>query len=119
MRNIVVQNLLKKQDINSEELIRLLEARTSGEVEFLLIDVREDLEYNEGHIKGVDMLKPTTAFHEWAQTLLKDAQDKTLIFTCRTGNRSAQVQNAFINAGHKSVINHYGGIVTYRGETAR
>lgn len=114
-----MQQLLKKQDINSEELNLLLEARTSGEVDFVLVDVREELEYNQGYIRGVDMLKPTTSFQEWAQKLLTETKDKTLVLTCRTGNRSAQVQNAFTNAGHKSVINHYGGIVTYRGEIAR
>jgi len=114
-----MQTLLKKNDVNSEELELLLDARTKGEIDFLLVDVREDMEYNEGHIKGVDMLKPTTAFQEWAQTLLNDIKDKTVIFTCRTGNRSGQVQNVFSQNGHENVINHYGGIVTYRGETVR
>ena len=114
-----MEQLLKKQDVNSEELTSLIEARTNGEVDFLLVDVREDMEYNQGHIKGVDMLKPTSTFQEWAESLLKEAQDKTIIFTCRTGNRSAQVQHAFLNAGHTSVVNHYGGIVSYRGETQR
>ena len=114
-----MQQLLKKQDINSEELNLLLEARTSGKVDFVLVDVREEMEYKQGYIKGVDMLKSTTTFQEWAQALLSETKDKVLVLTCRTGNRSAQVQNAFVNAGHKNVINHYGGIVTYRGETAR
>ena len=114
-----MQQLLKKQDINSEELSLLLEARTEGKMDFLLVDVREEMEYEQGHIKGVDMLKPTTSFQNWGEKLFKEAQGKTLIFTCRTGNRSAQVQNAFLQAGHENAINHYGGIVTYRGKTER
>ena len=114
-----MQQLLKKQDVNSEELVLLLEARAEGKVDFLLVDVREDMEYNEGHIKGVDMLKPTMSFQSWGKKLSKEIKGKTVIFTCRTGNRSAQVQNVFIQAGHEGMINHYGGIVTYRGETQR
>ena len=114
-----MQTLLKQKDINSDELATLLKAREEGKVDFLLVDVREDMEYNEGHIKGVDMLKPTTAFQAWAQELLDSTKDKTVIFTCRTGNRSGQVQHVFAQNGHKNVINHYGGIVTYRGDISR
>jgi len=111
-----VQTLLKKNDVNSEELEDLLQAREGGHVEFLLVDVREDMEYTMGHIAGVDMLKPTSDFQQWSLDLLNATEDKTLIFTCRTGSRSAQVQNAFLQHRDVGIINHYGGIVTYRGE---
>lgn len=111
-----MQELLEQHDINSEELEILLQAREAGEVDFILVDVREQMEYDMGHIKGVDMLKPTTSFQEWAYELLTGTKDKKVIFTCRTGNRSAQVQHVFIQNGHTGVINHYGGIVTYYGE---
>jgi len=114
-----LQTLLKQHDVNSEELEVLLDARVQGHVNFLLIDVREEMEYKGGHIKGVDMLKPTTQFQEWAHELLTNNKEKTLIFTCRTGNRSAQVQNVFMQHGHENVINHYGGIVTYYGDIER
>jgi len=110
-----MQGLLEKGYIDSEELNTLLQQRELGKADFLLVDVREDMEYNMGHIKGVDMLKPTTSFQQWAQTLFNESKDKTVIFTCRTGSRSGQVQNAFNQHGHKSVLNHFGGIVTYRG----
>jgi rhodanese-related sulfurtransferase len=110
-----LQTLLKKQNVNSEELQMLLEARKEGKIKFLLVDVREEMEYNIEHIKGVDMLKPTTVFQQWAHELLTQYKDTTLIFTCRTGNRSTQVQHIFMQHGHKNAINHYGGIVTYRG----
>lgn len=110
-----MHELLEKDDINSEELQTLLHSREEGEIDFLLVDVREDMEYNMGHIKGVDMLKPTSSFPQWAQKLFDETKDKTVVFTCRTGNRSAQVQNIFKQHGHKNVLNHFGGIVTYRG----
>jgi len=111
-----MHELLATDNINSEDLEVLLKARESGEADFLLIDVREDMEYEMGHLKGVDMLKPTSNFQQWAEELLNEAKDKTIIFTCRTGARSGQVQNVFKSNGHERVINHSGGIVSYRGE---
>ena len=114
-----MHKLLEKDDINSEELRTLLQSREEGETDFLLVDVREDMEYNMGHIKGVDMLKPTSSFPQWAQKLFDETKDKAVVFTCRTGSRSGQVQNIFKRNGHTNVLNHFGGIVTYRGEIER
>jgi len=114
-----MQTLLAKSDISSQELESLLEAREEGEIDFVLVDVREDMEYNMGHIKGVNMLKPTTSFQQWGQELFNEIQDKTVIFTCRTGSRSGQIQNVFLQNGHKNAINHFGGIMSYRGETEK
>jgi rhodanese-related sulfurtransferase len=111
-----MQTLLDKKDVSSEELITLLGAREEGKVDFLLVDVREDMEYTMEHIKGVDMLKPTSTFQEWGEELFNMTQDKKVIFTCRTGSRSGQVTNIFTQNGHKGAINHYGGIMSFDGE---
>ena len=108
-----MQSLLDKANIYSEELETLLE---EGKVDFLLVDVREDMEYRMGHIKGVDMLLPTSTFGDWAEKFAQENKDKIVIFTCRTGSRSGQVQHIFKSNGIGSVINHEGGIVSYRGE---
>ena len=111
-----MQSSLDKSNIHSEELEALLKEREAGNVDFLLVDVREDMEYKMGHIKGVDQLLPTSTFGQWAQKFAEENQDKTVIFTCRTGNRSGQVQHIFKQNGLDNVINHAGGIVSYRGE---
>ena len=113
-----MQELLTKQDVNSQELQALLDARAKGEVDFILIDVREQYEYDSSYIRGVDLLKPTSSFQAWAEEIFNEYQGKNLIFTCRTGSRSGQVANVFQSNGHKNAINHYGGIMTYSGETA-
>jgi len=114
-----MQELLAKDNIHSEELDVLLKKREEGKVDFLLVDVRENMEYEAGHIKGVDMLKPTSTFQDWAESFFNEMQDKTIIFTCRTGARSGQVQNVFKSNGHKKVINHAGGIMSFSGEIER
>jgi len=113
-----MSELLKKSYVQSEELETLLKEREAGNVDFLLVDVREQGEYDMGHIKGVDMLKPTSTFQSWAESFIAENMDKTVIFTCRTDNRSGQVQRVFQQNGMKNVINHAGGIVTYRGDIA-
>lgn len=114
-----MSELLQKTSVQSEELETLLKERESGTVDFILVDVREQYEYDSGHIKGVDMLKPTSTFQSWAEDFLNENKDKTVIFSCRTDNRSGQVQQVFMQNGMKNVINHAGGIVTYRGEVER
>ncbi|SFV90007.1 hypothetical protein MNB_SV-4-1187 [hydrothermal vent metagenome] len=115
-----MHELLTKTDITSSDLQTLLDARQKGEADFLLVDVREQMEYDMGHIKGVDLLKPTSTFQEWAESLFEEYKGKKpLIFTCRTGSRSAQVRNVFASNGFENAINHYGGIVTYSGNIER
>ncbi len=108
-----------RNEINSEELMTLLAKRANGEADFILIDVREPIEYRMGYIDGVDILKPTSLFREWAPALIKDFKDKTLIFTCRIGNRSGQIVNIFQANGHSTSINHRDGIASYDGKIVR
>jgi len=115
-----MHELLSKTDITSSDLQALLDARQKGETDFLLVDVREQMEYDMGHIKGVDLLKPTSTFQEWAESLFEEYKGKKpVIFTCRTGSRSAQVRHVFASNGFENAINHYGGIVTYSGAIER
>jgi rhodanese-related sulfurtransferase len=114
-----MHELLAKDYITSKDLETLLKAREEGNVDFLLIDVRENMEYDAGHVKGVDMLKPTSTFQQWAEHFFNESKDKTIIFTCRTGARSGQIQNVFKSNGHEKVINHFGGIVSYNGEVEK
>lgn len=114
-----MSELLKKSFVNSNELETLLQEREAGTADFILVDVREQYEYDSGHIKGVDMLKPTSMFQSWAEAFLNENKDKTVIFTCRTDNRSGQVQQVFMQNGMENVINHSGGIMAYRGEIAK
>ena len=114
-----MSELLKKSFVNSNELEALLKDREEGKVDFILVDVREPMEYDMGYIKGVDILKPTSSFQSWGEDFFNENRDKSVIFTCRTDYRSGNVQRVFQENGMSSVINHSGGIVSYRGEITR
>jgi len=108
--------LLRKERINSEELERLLEARAKGECDFLLVDVREPYEYEAGHIVGVDLLRPTSLYRNWVQELTERSREIPLILTCRTANRTGQVQQLLKRMGAERVVDHAGGILAWHGE---
>ncbi|SFV61875.1 hypothetical protein MNB_SV-9-1194 [hydrothermal vent metagenome] len=114
-----MEELLFGNNINSKELKELLEQRKNGEVDFVLVDVREDIEYKQAHIKGIDILRPSTKLQLWGPALVEEFKDKTLILTCRTGARSGHIQRILKKNGHNSVINHSGGIMSYNGITER
>ncbi len=114
-----MNKFLAVEGVTSMELERLLLLREQGEVAFVLVDVREVEEYQLGAIAGVDQLHPTSTFQRWGQSLLEELREQTIIFTCRSGNRSGQIQQRFRRSGHPSVINHIGGILSYKGKVVR
>ena len=107
--------LLEGERVSSAELEKLLEARKAGECDFILIDVREPYEYEAEHIPGVDLLRPTSRFREWAQELAEMSRQKPVVLTCRTANRTGQVQQLLKRMGAGQVIDHSGGIMAWHG----
>lgn len=78
--------------------------------EYTVIDVREDKDYNEGHLQG--------AIHTTVETVDQDMAgfptDKPFLTYCYTGNRSWQVADKLAKAGH-TVINAFDGTKEYDG----
>ena len=109
--------LLGKEQLDSSELEALLEARELGMVSFLLVDVREWMEYKSVRIKGADHLVPTTSFYETVKVL----EDKSMpvIVYCHVGSRSAYCQNILKDMGYAQVGNLTHGIVSYQGDMER
>lgn len=75
----------------------------------IVLDVREPFEYEAGHIPGVTLIP----MGEVPQRLSEIPTDKTVIVTCRTGNRSAQVTDYLRQQGYDNVHNMNGGIVDW------
>ncbi|MBD3807351.1 MAG: sulfurtransferase [Epsilonproteobacteria bacterium] len=107
--------LLKQQNIDSDELISLLEAREIGMVDFYLVDVREWMEYKSRRIKGTDFLVPTTSFYQ-ALSQIDDKKEQNIIVYCFSGSRSAYCQQIMSDMGYKHITNLEYGIVSYSGE---
>ena len=110
--------LLKKQNIDTDELESLLEARELEMVNFKLVDVREWMEWKSARIEGTDSLVPTSSFF---QTLTEAnlSMDEHIIVYCHVGSRSAHCQRILTDMGYLKASNLYGGIVAYSGKTIR
>jgi ferredoxin-thioredoxin reductase catalytic subunit/rhodanese-related sulfurtransferase len=110
--------LVNKDELDGDELISLLEARELGMVNFKLVDVREYMEWQMGHIKGADKLVPTSSFFQtWEEANF--AKDENIILYCHVGSRSAHVARILTDNGYTKIGNLTHGIVAYPGEKER
>ena len=110
--------LVNNSELDSDELVALLEAKELGMVNFTLVDVREDMEWQMGHIKGADKLVPTSSFFQtWDEAKL--GKDENIILYCHVGSRSAHVARILTDMGYSKIGNLTHGIVSYGGEKER
>ena len=109
--------LVVKDELDSDEIISLLEARELGMVNFTLVDVREPMEWQMGHIKGADKLIPTSSFYQSLEEAKLTKEDNIIVY-CHVGSRSAHVARIMIDMGYK-IGNLTYGIVSYGGEKER
>ena len=109
--------LLMKDQLDSDELESLIEARKLDLVSFTLVDVREQMEHNQAHIVGTDALVPTSNFHTEIEAF-NDKHGEQIIGYCLAGSRSFQVQQAMRTLGFQKVSHLGQGIGSYGGEIA-
>jgi len=110
--------LVSQAELDPDEIISLLEARELGMVNFKLVDVREHMEWQMGHIKGSDLLMPTSSFYP-ALEEAKLSKEENIIVYCHVGSRSAHVARIMSDMGYSKVGNLTHGIVSYGGEIQR
>ena len=108
--------IFSQQEITGKDLQQLLELRKSDKANFILIDVREEYEFNQKKIKGVDYLIPMSSFSV-KYVEIDQFKDIPIITQCKSGARSAQAQTKLKAKGFKQVLNLSGGIINYPGET--
>ena len=87
----------------------------SGE-EHIILDVREQDEYDAGHIPGAILL-PYTEIENKAKDLLPD-KDKQILVYCRSGRRSKIAAEALVKLGYTN-IKEFGGIIDWPYEVEK
>ena len=110
--------LVNKDELDGDELVSLLEARELGMVNFKLVDVREYMEWQMGHIKGADKLVPTSSFFAALEEAKLDKNENIIVY-CHVGSRSAHVARILNDMGYTKIGNLTHGIVSYPGEIER
>lgn len=101
--NIDITNLPLNVDVATVRAIM-------GRDDVVLIDVREPEEYAAGHIPGVQLMPRGTV----PARLKEIPTDKTVIVTCRSGNRSGQITDFLRRNGFTRVHNMQGGILAWQ-----
>ena len=77
---------------------------------FVILDVREQYEYDESHIPGAVLL-PLGQVEEKAQEVLPD-KDQLILVYCRSGRRSKQAAEVLVKLGYTN-IKEFGGIIDW------
>ena len=76
--------------------------------EILILDVREQSEYNEGHIPGAALLPVGTISEDTAAAVIGNKDTVVLVY-CRSGNRSKTAAQALADLGYTQIY-EFGGI---------
>jgi rhodanese-related sulfurtransferase len=113
---VATQAVVMEKPADTIDLTQLADEIDPGTVAALqeqddvfIFDVREQEEYDQGHIPGIALIP----MDEVPDRLSEIPTDKTVIVTCRSGNRSGQVAEFLREQGYKRVHNMKGGIVAW------
>jgi rhodanese-related sulfurtransferase len=103
------------KEINMYKQITMAEAKEimSTEEEFIILDVRTQEEYADGHIPGA-ICVPNETIGTEPPVELPDKEKKILVY-CRSGNRSRQAAAKLAAMGYSNIV-EFGGIMDWNGE---
>ena len=94
------------EQITAEEAKRIMDS----EDDIIILDVREQDEYDSGHISGAILL-PYTEIENKAEEMLPD-KDKQILVYCRSGRRSKIAAESLAKLGYTNV-KEFGGIIDW------
>ena len=77
---------------------------------YIILDVRTQEEYDQGHIPGA-ILIPNTEIEARAEKILTD-KDQLILVYCRSGRRSKLAAEALVELGYTN-IKEFGGIIDW------
>ena len=100
------------EQITPEEAKKIMD---SGE-EHIILDTREQNEFDEGHIPGA-ILIPYTEIENKADEMLPD-KDKLILVYCRSGRRSKIAAESLAKLGYTNV-KEFGGIIDWPYEVEK
>lgn len=81
------------------------------ESDYIIVDAREQSEYDEGRIKGAIVI-PYTEIEQKAEEMLPDKEQLILVY-CRSGRRSKIAAQSLANMGYTNV-KEFGGIIDWQ-----
>ena len=94
------------ENITAEEAKNIMDTET----DYIILDVREQYEFDAGHIPGA-ILIPYTEIENQAAKKLPD-KDVLLLVYCRSGRRSKIAAETLVKLGYTN-IKEFGGIIDW------
>ena len=94
------------QQITQEEAKAMMD-----EQDVIILDVREQDEYEAGHIAGAVLLPVGSVDEESAAAVIPEKDSVVLVY-CRSGNRSKTASQALADLGYTSIY-EFGGVITW------
>ena len=79
--------------------------------EVIVLDVREQHEFDAGHIPGAVLLPVGSITKDTAAAVIEDPDTVVLVY-CRSGNRSKTASQALADIGYTNIY-EFGGINTW------
>ena len=98
------------QQITQEEAKEMMDTQ-----EVIILDVREQGEYDSGHIPGAVLL-PVGSIDETTAAEVIPEKDSMVLVYCRSGNRSKTASSTLAELGYTNIY-EFGGINTWPYET--
>ena len=98
------------QQITQEDAKEMMDTQ-----EVIILDVREQAEYDSGHIPGAVLLPVGTIDETTAAEVIPE-KDSTVLVYCRSGNRSKTASSTLAELGYTNIY-EFGGINTWPYET--
>ena len=93
-------------NITAEEAKQIMDSEES----YIILDVRTQEEYDEGHIPGAVVISHEE-ITEKAEDVLTD-KDQLILVYCRSGRRSKLAAEALVELGYTN-IKEFGGIIDW------
>ena len=94
------------QQITQEEAKNMMDTQ-----EAIVLDVREQDEFDAGHIPGAVLLPVGTITNDSAAAMTPERCSVVLVY-CRSGNRSKKASQALVDLGYTGIY-EFGGINTW------
>lgn len=94
------------ENINADEAKQIMDTETG----YVILDVRTEEEYAEGHIPGA-ILIPDYEITQKAEAILTD-KDQMILVYCRSGRRSKNAAEALLALGYTNIW-EFGGIIDW------
>lgn len=99
-------------NITAEEARKIMDSQEG----YIVLDVRAQEEYDEGHIPGAIVI-PHTEIEDRAEEEMPDKGQLILVY-CRSGRRSKIAAEALVELGYTN-IREFGGILDWPYETEK